>query len=190
MKNKVFIIICLVLLIFGMTACQRDESGVESPQPQENNTLVPTESESEPVTEDNQEQATEVEFGYPVEETTPTKAESQSEIESAYPVTQEDLQMLYHTWSLTNYFVDEISQEAGIKTIKFNADGTYEMTTDEGSQTGQWRTRLMASESTLILEPDEGIKTTYEIVDITQAVLNLRMFQDNMQIDEQYLPAD
>lgn len=188
MKTKILSIVLLVLLILGMSACQRDEFEDESPQPQESNTEIPSESESDSDTEDNQK-PTEVDSGYPVVETTPTKAQSQPAGESAYPVTQEDLQMLYHTWSLTKVFVDEVSQEAGQKTIKFNADGTYEMTTDEGTQTGQWRTRLMAVESKLILESEAGV-ITYEIMDLTPSALNLRMTQDKQQIDEQYLPAD
>ena len=189
MKTKILSIIFLVLLIFGMSACQRNETEDESPQPLESNTEIPSESEADSDVEDNQEQPTEVDSGYPIMETTPTKVQSQPAGESAYPVTQEDIQMLYHTWSLTNYFVDEVSQETGQKTIKFDADGTYEMTTDEGTQTGQWRTRLMAVESKLILESEEGV-TTYEILDLTPSALNLRMTEDNQQIDEQYLPAD
>ena len=189
MKTKVLSLILLVLLILGLSACQRDEIEDESPQPQVSNTEIPSESESESDAKDNQEQPTEVDSGYPIVEITPTKTESQPAGESAYPITQEDLQMLYHTWSLTNYFVDEVSQEAGQKTIKFKADGTYEMITDEGTQTGQWRTRLMVIESKLILESEDGV-ITYEIMELNPSALNLRMTQDNQQIDEQYLPAD
>lgn len=189
-KNKVFIIVCLVLIIFGLFACQGDELLDESAESQVSSDEMAPDSESDSNANKNPEESTEVETGYPILDITPTKSVSQSEIESAYPVTQQDLELLIHTWSLTTLFVDEESQTFSQKLLKFTADGSYEMTTDEGSQTGQWRTRLMASESTLILEPDEGIKTTYEIIDLTAAVLNLRLIQDNMQIDEQYLPAD
>lgn len=174
MKTKISSLILIVFVLFGMTACQSDQNEVETTQPQATNTEVPT---------------VEVESGYPVSESTPTKAEPQSDVESAYPVTEDDLQMLYHTWSLTGYFVDEVSQGAARQTIKFNADGTYEITTDETFTTGQWRTRLTAVDSLLILESEEGVKT-YEIIDLSSSALNLRSTQDNMQIDEQYLPAD
>ena len=189
MKKNFFSFLFLVLLIIGMSACQSDQTEEESPQPQPSNTEMQTGNESEPISEATQAQPTDIETGYPIGESLPTKVQLQPAGESAYPVTQEDLQMLYHTWSLTNYFVDEVSQETGQKTIIFNADGTYEMTTDEGTQTGQWRTRLMAVESKLILESEAGV-TTYEILDLTSSALNLRMTQEEQQIDEQYLPAD
>jgi hypothetical protein len=47
----------------------------------------------------------------------------------------------------------------------------------------------MAVESKLILESEAGV-TTYEILDLTSSALNLRMTQEEQQIDEQYLPAD
>lgn len=190
MKTKISFLLLLSLLVLGLAACQTDQSEVQNPQPQATSTDMPAESESEsPAAEPTQEQPANVESGYPAPETQPTKPESQPAGESAYPVTQEDLQLLFHTWSLTNYFVDEVSQDTGLKTIKFNPDGSYELTTDEGSQSGQWRTQLSAVQSKLIFESEAGA-TTYEIVDLTPSALNLRTTQDNQQIDEQYLPAD
>jgi hypothetical protein len=189
MKNKFFLFLLLVLLIIGMTACQSDQTEDESPQPQPSNTEVQTENESEPVSEATQAQPSEGETGYPVGESTPTKIQSQPAGESAYPVSQEDLALLIHTWSLTNYLVDQESLEVESKTIKFNSDGTFEMTTDEGIQSGQWRTKLTAVESSLIFDSESGV-ITYEIVDLTTSALNLRQMQGDLQIDEQYFPAD
>ena len=189
MKNNFFSTLLLVLLIIGMTACQSNQPEDESPQPQPSNTEMQTGNESEPVSEATQVQPTEVESGYPIGESSPTMVQLQPAGESAYPISQEDLQLLFHTWSLTNVLIDKVSQDAAYKTIKFNADGTYEMTTDEGTQIGQWRARLTAVESNLILESEAGM-ITYEMIDLTQSVLNLRMTQVDQQIDEQYLPAD
>ena len=189
MKKKFFSFFLLVLLIIGMSACQSDQTEEESPQPQPSNTEMQTGNESEPISEATQAQPTDIETGYPIGESSPTKVPLQPAGESAYPISQEDLQLLFHTWSLTNVLIDAVSQDTAYKTIKFNADGTYEMTTDEGTQTGQWRTRLTAVESKLILESEAGM-ILYEIIDLTQSVLNLRMAQEEQQIDEQYLPAD
>lgn len=133
------------------------------------------------------QETAEIETAYPAEEAT---AQNPIEMEEAYPITEEDLQLLHRTWDLSVYSEDGIIQEPKVKTLRFNADGSYEMVTESGTTTGNWTAMLFAQESTLILNSDDGEAMSLEIVDLEEALLNLKSWRENVQIEEQYVPAD
>ena len=109
---------------------------------------------------------------------------------SAYPITNDDIQLLIGAWSLTQYSENDISMKPGARIIKFFDDGTYEVTTDAGTRTGTWVTKLYAVESNLILDPGTENPLTFEILDLSPSVLNLRITLNGVEINEGYLPAE
>jgi len=110
--------------------------------------------------------------------------------DEAYPINEQDLELLIRTWTLSTYAENDVIKDPAIKTLTFNADGTYELTTEMGTTTGNWTAQLMAVEATLILDIGTEQVATFEIVDLTEVLLNLRSMREGIQIDEQYLPAE
>ncbi len=132
-----------------------------------------------------------VETAYPVETgSKPNQENEQTIAESAYPISEEDLQNLYQTWSLTQYTEDGIVKDTQSKTIAFAADGTYQMTTEQGSTSGAWTSTLLGLESSLVIDPDSDQPLTYEIIALDRDLLTLRSVQDNLEIEEQFQPAN
>ena len=112
-------------------------------------------------------------------------------MELAYPITEDDLQLLFKSWSLSSYLEDDVSKEPENKTITFNGDGTYEITIDGTTSTGNLMSRLYADESTLLLEAGtQDDFMTFEIVALDEDRLELRSMQDNVIIDEIFVPAN
>ena len=131
------------------------------------------------------------ETAYPVETgSKPNQENEQTIAESAYPISEEDLENLYQTWSLTQYTEDGTLKDSQAKTITFSANGTYQITTEKGSTSGSWTTTLLGLESTLVLDPDSDQPLTYEITTLDRDLLTLRSVQDNLEIEEQFQPAN
>ena len=172
-RTTLCILVCLMALI--ITACRADdpiEEGKEAYLP------IYTEAETG---EDAYPAADEA---YPVEEFfLPID-------ESAYPITESDLGWLLRTWRLSTYAENGVDLAPPNKTLAFNADGSYSMTTGSEQDTGTWTTILMAVESSLILTSDTGEIQYYQIIELDESELILRTQLGNLQIDEAYLPAD
>ena len=164
MKKSLPIVIALIILFLVLSACRSSTDEI-------------------PVQE-----TTELETAYPSEDN--ESIEEAPDLDSAYPITQEDLELLYLTWNLSAYSEDGIVQDPMVKSLRFNADGNYEMTTENGSTMGNWTARLFAMESTLSLNSDSGETLTFEIVDLEEALLKLRSWRENVQIEEQFQPLD
>jgi len=164
MKKSLPIVIALIILFLLLTACRSSLNEI-------------------PVQE-----TAELEAAYPSENY--ESVQNSPDLDSAYPITQEDLELLYRTWNLSVYSEDGIVQDPMVKTLRFNADGSYEMSTENGSTMGNWTARLFAMESTLSLNSDAGETLTFEIVDLEEALLKLRSWRENVQIEEQFQPLD
>ena len=171
MKKKSTILITFFLLILALAACKAKQTPVEVKSPSETDAAYP-------VPETDQ-----VDQAYPVEQFVPL-------LEAAYPITEEDLQQIIQTWSLTNYSENDVNQAAPAKTIRFCTDGSYELTTDSDTITGFWTTRLSSIESILSLDPDSDHTLTFDILDLNASQLHLRSLQEGIQIDEEYQPAN
>jgi hypothetical protein len=141
-----------------------------------------------PVEETPLPEAAALDIAYPAEDE--IIPQDPIEMDAAYPITEEDLQLLHRTWDLSVYSEDGIVQTPLVKTLRFGADGSYEMITESGTSRGNWTASLFAIESTLILDDDSGETLTFTIVDLEEALLNLRSWRENVQIEEQFSPAD
>jgi hypothetical protein len=182
MQIKKFTNLCLVMVLLSLilVACQA---------PVEENSLQETAviESAYPAEEVRIQKPPELETAYPIEE---APVEQTPELDAAYPITENDLQLLHKTWALSVYSEDGIVHEPKAKTLTFGADGSYEMVTESGSTAGNWTARLFASQSTLVLDDNAGKVLTFEIIDLDEALLNLRSWRENVQIDEQFSPAD
>ena len=174
MKTRFSHWIILIILLLALTACSTD-------QPTEVVTETPPEENIEQPPSEPGEEAS-----YPVQEfVIPPVVDP-----SAYPITDEDLQMLIGSWSLTYYAENGKSMGSGYRLLRFNEDGTYEVSTESGSRTGEWTAKLYAVESMLILDPGTSNALTFRIDELTQAVLNLSITMNGVEIEEGYLPAE
>ena len=171
MKKKYAILTTFFLLVFVLAACKAQQTPDEVKVPSETDSAYPV-----PETEQGDQ-------AYPVEQFVPL-------IEAAYPITEEDLQLLIQTWTLSNYSENNVVQTFPAKTIQFYADGGYELTTDSDTKLGFWTTRLNSIESILILDPDSDQPLTFGILDLNTSHLHLRSLLEGTQIDEEYQPAN
>ena len=164
MKKTLPIVIALIFLCMVLTSCRSST----------NETPV--------------QETAELETAYPSKDN--ESIEDAPDLDSAYPIKQEELDLLHRTWDLSVYSEDGIVQDPMVKTLRFNADGSYEMITENGSTMGNWTARLFAMESTLILNSDAGETLTFEIVNLEEALLNLRSWRESVQIEEHFQPLD
>lgn len=179
MKIRFSAFIILFMLILVLTACQGNQNKPEETQAPNGDEDVQNETGSAyPAGESGAE-------SYPVQEFIPLFSGDE-----AYPINEEDLQLLLRTWSRAAYSEDGLLQEPGVKTLRFDADGSYEIVTEEGTETGNWTAGLTAIESTLILDPGTDEMLTFEIVNLQEALLNLRSMREDITIEEEYLPAE
>jgi len=175
MKTRTTLYILLFLLALTITACR-----AEDPVEEVEEAFLPIHTEAETG-----------EDAYPAEEAAYPIDEVLSPFEEvAYPITEADLAWLLQTWQLTAYAEDGVGQDPPDKTITFNADGSYGMTTGSMQETGTWTTVLLAVESTLILTNDAGESQYYEITELNQNELNLRSQVGNLIVEEEYMPTD
>ena len=179
MKIRFSSFIILVMLFLSITACQGNQNGpVENLVPNDD-AGVQNENGSAYPAGDSEEES------YPVQEFIPF-----FEGNDAYPISEEDLQLLLRTWSRVAYSEDGLLQDPGVRTLRFNSDGSYEIVTEDGTSTGNWTAGLTAIESTLILDPGTDEMLTFEIVNLQEALLNLRAIRESITIEEEYLPAE
>jgi len=171
MKKKFVIIIMFVFIAIALAACQTAQTSDEVTAPSETDNAYPAlESELD-------DQA------YPVEQFIPL-------VEAAYPVSEDDVQMLIQSWTLSGYSENNVLQDIPAKTIQFSADGSYELTIDSNTIIGSWTTKLTSIESILILDPDSDQLLTFDILDLNASKLYLRSLQEGTQIDEEYQPVN
>jgi len=104
----------------------------------------------------------------------------------AYPISEDDLTLLLTGWRLEHYAENEVELEPPLKVLSFYEDGTYTIATETLLESGTWSTVLLASESTLILASESADVVVYQIIDLGEEVLNLRMMRGDIQIDEGY----
>lgn len=175
MKTRTITIILVCLLALILTACRADEPVEEIDQ-----AYLPITTEAET----GEDAYPAGDAAYPIGEV------FVSIEEAAYPITEADLAWLLRTWRLATYAEDRVNQAPPIKTLTFNADGSYSMTTESEQETGTWTTILLAGESTLILNREDGETDYYQIIDLGENELNLRIQRGNVHIDEGYLPAE
>lgn len=172
-RKIAFILVCLLALI--LTACRADDPVDETEE-----TFLPLFSDAETG-----------EDAYPAGDEAYPIGEVFAPIdESAYPIKEADLVWLLRTWRLETSTDAGFDQATQTKTLTFNADGSYTMTTDSEQESGMWTTILYAAESSLILTRDSGESQYYQILDLGENELNLRTQRVDGQIDESYLPAD
>lgn len=179
MKIRFSTFIILVVLVLAMTACLGNQNGPGETQVPDGDEGVQNENGSAyPAGESGDE-------SYPVQEFIPLFNGN-----DAYPITEEDLQLLLRTWSRAAYSEDGLLQDPGVKTLRFNSDGSYEIVTESGTSTGNWTAGLTAIESTLILDPGTDDMLTFEIVNLQEALLNLRSIREGITIEEEFLPKE
>ena len=166
------VLICVIMMI---TACNANsEAPVEGGQ--ESSSLdeaYPSQGEA----------VSEAEGAYPAQN------EVISQAREAYPVVAADLQVLEGSWLLSTYSEDSAAMETPLKTITFVGD-SYEIVTDEGRKTGTWTAQVDSYYPILILDPESEAALTYEIVALNESVLKLRTVNDQITIEEEYLPVD
>jgi len=188
-KKRTLTCILVFLLAAIFTACRPDD-----PIDETDETFLPIITDPDTGEIDEPVEVSDPEIGedaYPTEDTAYPIDEVLSPFdEAAYPITEADLAWLFQAWQLTAYAEDGVDQDTPEKTITFNADGSYSITTDSVQETGTWTTVLLALESTLILTNDAGEIQYYEITELNQNELNLRAQVGNLIIDEEYMPTD
>jgi hypothetical protein len=186
MKAQIFISILISLLLILVSACQ-----VKEPLP---DVVCPIDEITGEYDEDCTPIIIEGEGGavaYPPGEAAYPAVDSFNPVpEDAYPITQADLSLLLKTWRLASYAENGIESGPPLKTLTFNPDSSYTITTEDELIQGTWSTILLAMESTLILTPDSGDVGYYQIIDLADDALNLRTVLETIQIDEGYKPGE
>lgn len=124
-----------------------------------------------------------MEKGYPVEE-------KQATGESAYPITEANREILMKTWSLVSLTENGTIQDVQPQTLLLNTDGTYTLTKEKEVESGAWTANLSGDEPSLAFYPESGDTSNCIIIELNETLLHLRSWQDNLQIDKIYLPAD
>ena len=179
MKIRFSSFFILVMFVLAMTACQGNQNAPGETLVPGGDEGVQNENGSGYPAGDSGEES------YPVQEFIPF-----FEGNDAYPISEDDLQLILRTWSRATYSEDGLLQDPGVKTLRFNSDGSYEIVTESGTSTGNWTAGLTAMESTLILDPDTDEMLTFEIVNLQEALLNLRSIREGITIEEEFLPAE
>ncbi len=172
MKTNSHILVMLLLFSLLLGACQS--------------------SQVDPSAEDGSDRSPESipdeDTAYPVEEE--PDAPDPTAVDAAYPITEAELDLLHKTWESTVYTEDGIVQDPHVKTLQFNADGTYTMTTDSETTSGEWTARLSLLESKIILTDNTGNVQTYEMITLEENQLILQSWRETIQIEQQFQPAE
>lgn len=174
------LLILLLLMGLVLAACQRAEEPIQE--------LCPVDELGEEQGEDCLTTPPELESeeaAYPIEEFAFVDVD-----EAAYPITQADLSVLLKTWHLTAYTKDGQDIKPPFRYLTFYDDGTYAIATEPDLITGNWTSFLSMVESALVFDPGTEREARYQIIDMDEAVLNLRSWQGVVQIDEGYEPDE
>jgi hypothetical protein len=186
MKTRIFCTLLISLLLLSIAACQANK-----PIPDE---VCPIDEINGEFDEDCAPIITDGEAGadaYPAGESAYPAIDLYIPVSpDAYPITQANLTLLLKTWRLVSYAENGIESEPALKTLTFNPDGSYALANQTELETGSWSTILLAMESTLILSPNSGDVSYYQIIDLVDDALNLRTLLGDVQIDEGYLPDE
>ena len=177
MKKHYQLLIALLLFSLVLGACQTPPADQTTEEDSERSAEQTPGSDS-----------AEIETAYPAGEG--QAVQGPADIDLAYPVTEEDLELLHKTWETTMVLEDGIVQDPIVQTLQFNADGTYEMTTESDTNTGNWTARLSTQESVIILTEDTGETQTFEIIELTENLLILQSWRETIQVEQQFQPAE
>ncbi len=77
--------------------------------------------------------------------------------EEAYPITQQDLSMLYRSWTLNGYKVNDQDQTPPMKTLTFQMDGSVTVVTEAGTAQGSWSAYISMYPTLTLDLSDEGL---------------------------------
>jgi hypothetical protein len=105
-------------------------------------------------------------------------------------VNEDNLALLLRTWSLSRHAEDGIVTDQGRKLLTFNPDGRYEIIMDTGTETGTWDAKLAGYDAVLLLNQNTENLLVLEIITLNETWLQLHYWQGDVQIDEDYLPAE
>lgn len=179
MKKRILQWIILIFILLVFTACQSKQE-----QPTEGETIyLPQSSSSDNAYPIQNEELPQDDTAYPIQ------SEAVPEYEVAYPVSTEDLELLERDWYLYAYREDGAAIDPPSKSFTFSGD-RYAMTTDEGTITGTWSVRIESPDPILVLDTESLGTLFYEIITLNETTLNLRTVQDQIRIEEDYLPVD
>jgi len=179
MKLRYSFGVILIIIMLTISACQDNLTLEETEVVIERQENTPPEPTGYPV-----EELQPGDEGYPIEDYLPPP------LDAGYPVNEEDIHWLFRTWSLSYYSENGISSDPPLKTIRFDADGSYEIITASETTTGNWTYSLLSPEAILILDPDSQPPHFFDIIELKPEFLNLRSTQGDSDINEQYLPAE
>ncbi|MDY6846216.1 MAG: hypothetical protein SVP52_03675 [Chloroflexota bacterium] len=180
MKKQTYQWIILILILLVFTACQ---SKGEQPTEDETTIYLPQSSSSDNGYPIQNEELPQDDTAYPIQ------SEAVSEYEAAYPVSTDDLKLLERDWYLYAYREDGADIDPPSKSLIFSGD-RYAMTTDEGTITGSWSARIESPDPILVLDTESLGTLFYEIITLNETTLNLQTVQDQIRIEEDYLPVD
>lgn len=178
MKKQTRIWITLILFILILTACRPEEE-----QPAGETIYLPQSSSGDNTEPEQSEAIDQEDDAYPIQ------TEVVSEYEDAYPISTEDLKLLDRSWYLYSYREDGADMEPANKSLTFSGN-RYALTTDEGTITGSWTARIESPDPILVLDSGNAETLFYEIILLNETTLNLRTVQDQIQIEEDYIPVD
>jgi len=183
LNNKIkqlSLLIVLLLLGLVLAACQRAEEPVQE--------LCPVDELGEEQGEDCLTTPPELESeeaAYPIEEFAYVDVD-----EAAYPITEADLTWLLQSWRLTAYTSEGVESEPPFTCVAFYEDGSYVIGGGSGMTNGTWTSILLASESTLILNPGTGQVVRYQMSDLGETELSLFTWEVGEFIEMRYTPDD
>jgi hypothetical protein len=178
-NNNLTLILLVCILGFVLSACQ-PEAPVEEVCLIDLETGEYAEGCIPPPGEDDIEAQ-----AYPVEQ---IPAGNQGE--TSYPIGEDKLSWLLKTWRLTDFAENGMSSKPPFRFLTFYKDGSYAIATEPDLITGDWELVFTPGETTLILDPGTQNEVQYQVITLEEALLNLRTWQDDVQIDEGYQPDD
>jgi hypothetical protein len=176
MKNRMFILMMLIVLLISFSACKATET----------ETAVTEAVVNETEQQDSSQNAS-ADQAYPVEE---ILVEPAAQAESAYPINQDDLGQLAKAWLLTASYIDGLVQETAEKTLELKSDYTYQIITTDDTSVGTWTARQLATGSNLVFNSSEGTMFSYQITVLEADTLVLTSTQDGKSIEEHFTSAN
>lgn len=162
MKTRTFIALIFLIAVLSTAGCKA----------------------AEPKTTDSS-----METSYPSGADYPVDEIMVNSVEEAYPISQQNLNLLFRTWTLSTYKINDQDEAVPMKTLTFLEDGSYVMATEAGTTNGYWQADISMF-PTLILKSDSDQIISYSLLSLGNSDLSLQLIEDGNVIDEQYLPVD